>query len=86
MLSVGFGGFGGGWPSRTAGLRVDGGHLVAMPLMFEAGQFPCPDEDAAEHRAVEPAGIRISQRRMVAAEQMESVWQQILGSVRELVG
>jgi hypothetical protein len=43
--------------------------------LFEARNFTGADEDSGEHRCVEPAGVRVAQGRMIAAEQSQAVGQ-----------
>src|SRR5947209_745065 len=52
----------------------------------ETSQFPCPNKDAGKHRLVEPAGVGVAQRWMIAAQKVETVRKLIDGSVRELEG
>jgi len=55
-------------------------------LSRQATQFKRPQEHPCEHRPVQPSGVRIAQRRMVAAEQRDAVGQRILGGVGEGIG
>ena len=43
-------------------------------------------EDVREHGGVEAAGIRVAQGGVVAREEMEAVWEDVLGGVAEAVG
>ena len=61
-------------------LRLRG---ILTPI--EARYFPCAHKYSGEHRTIEAAGVGIAQRRMVAAQEIEAVWQQIFGSVGEFV-
>ena len=40
-----------------------------LALDREAGQFPCPHEDACEHDPVEAPGVGVAQRGVIGAEQ-----------------
>jgi len=51
----------------------------------EASQFPCAQEYAGEHGAVQAACVGVAKRRMIAGEEMQSVGKDILGAVREVV-
>ena len=54
-------------------------------LDCEAGEFPCPHEDAREHGAVEPASVGVAQGWVIRREQMQTVGEKILGSVGETI-
>ena len=58
---------------------------LAVSLLLQPGEFAGADEDAGEHRAVEAAGIGITQGRVVAAEQMQAVGQHVFGGMGEAV-
>jgi hypothetical protein len=51
----------------------------------EACQFPCPKKDLCEHRAVEASGVGVAQRGVIGSEEMETVREQILGSVGKTI-
>src|SRR6266851_1892618 len=52
----------------------------------EAGQFPCPEKYSSEHGPVQPPGIGVAQRRVVAGEKVQAIRQNVLGAVAEEVG
>src|SRR6185437_5095754 len=49
----------------------------------QTGEFPGAHEDAEQHGAVEPAGVRVAKGWVVAAEEREAVGELVLGSVAE---
>ena len=51
----------------------------------EAGQFPCPQEDAREHGAVEASGVCVAQRWVIGSEQVQAVGQEIVSAVGEAI-
>lgn len=51
----------------------------------EARELPCPDEDVGEHHTIESPGVGIAQRGVVAAKQMQTVGQGVLGGMGEAV-
>jgi len=64
--------------------------LQAMKIygaeLLQSGELAGADEDAREHGAVEPSGIGVAQRRVVAREQLQAVGQRVGGAVGEAVG
>jgi hypothetical protein len=54
-------------------------------LNGEASQFPCSKKDAREHGAVEPAGVGVTQRRVIGGEKMKAVGEKILDAMGEAV-
>jgi len=52
----------------------------------KATAFEGAEEDACEHRSIQPPGVGVAQRRMVAAEEGDVVGQKVLSCVAEGVG
>lgn len=64
-------------------LLLRGINSISALLGRKSGEFSCSNEDPGKHCAVQPAGIGISQRRMIAAKQVEAIRQKVLSAVRE---
>ena len=51
----------------------------------KAGQFPCPQEDAGEHGAVETSRIGVAQRWVVGGQEVQAVGQKVVRAVGETI-
>ncbi len=56
-----------------------------MKLECQASQFPSAHEDSGEHDGVEPSGVGVAQRWMIAGKQVQSVRQLVLDRMTETV-
>ena len=54
--------------------------------LAEAGEFAGSDKDAGEHDSVKAASVGVAQRWVVAAEELESAGEGVLGAMGEGVG
>jgi hypothetical protein len=61
------------------------GFLMTSLLDREASQFPCLQEYAGEHGAIEAAGVGVAQGWVIGGEKMQPVGKTIAGAVGEAV-
>jgi hypothetical protein len=74
--------------SNDRGARIRGFERVCReesPLDSQTSQFPGPQKDLREHGAVQAAGVGIPQRWMVGSEKMQTIGEQILCPVGEVI-
>jgi hypothetical protein len=59
--------------------------VLGFALDSQSCEFAGAHEYAGKHWPVEPSGVGIAQRGMVAAEEMEAIGQDVVGAVGETV-